>query len=302
MEAGGSYYEAFGETMDIGESVSGESAMSEGQSRGRRWSRPGSAATGGVSSGSASGDVSGFDFYEPRSNAAWDGWAEDGSWRGGTRTGPGSPRGMTDGSLAGLGATLRIGAGRMATSPQTSVKAREAPESGRPPTWTMLKIRLRARLRGCRCGGWREGEREDRWRAVEKKNGKISNSYPPVFKARPQESYLEWKRSVEFWVGGEGGQLPAELVGPRQLKERAGQLVKRLSNGDVNGPEGKEVIFKALEKSPLIKQLDKHRVDKHRLVQLNCAPGESMEFYVTWASIYRTHLLGMDGSMGCRAL
>ena len=136
----------------------------------------------------------------------------------------------------------------------------------------------------------------------EKKGGKVSSTYPPVFKARPQESYLEWKRSAEFWIGGEGGQLPPELVGPRmvvQLKERAGQLVKHLANHDVNGPEGKEVILKALERSPLIKQLDKHRVDEHRrrLMHLNRAPGESMESYVTRASMYRTHLLGLDSSM-----
>ena len=84
-----------------------------------------------------------------------------------------------------------------------------------------------------------------------------------------------------------------------QLKERAGQLVKHLGNEDVNNAEGKDVIFRALERSPLIRQLDKHRVDEHRrrLMQLNRAPGESMESYVTRASIYRTHLLGLDSSM-----
>jgi len=45
-----------------------------------------------------------------------------------------------------------------------------------------------------------------------------------VFRAKPQESYLEWKRSVEFWIAGEGDSLPPELVGPRmmvQLKDKA---------------------------------------------------------------------------------
>ncbi|CAE7901225.1 unnamed protein product, partial [Symbiodinium necroappetens] len=107
-----------------------------------------------------------------------------------------------------------------------------------------------------------------------RKSTKISNSYPPVFRAKPQESYAEWKRSVEFWIGGEGDQLPADLIGPRmmvQLKDRAAQLVKHLTNKDVNGADGKEKIFKALERAPIIRQLDKHRVDEHRrrLLQLS---------------------------------
>ena len=107
--------------------------------------------------------------------------------------------------------------------------------------------------------------------------GKVSSTYPPIFKARPQESYVEWKQSVEFWIGGEGGQLLAELIGPRmvvQLKERAAQLVKLLGNADGNGPDSKQFIFDALEKSPLIRQLDKHKVDEHRrrLISLNRGP------------------------------
>ncbi|CAE7802806.1 unnamed protein product [Symbiodinium necroappetens] len=91
--------------------------------------------------------------------------------------------------------------------------------------------------------------------AERKGPGRISNTYPPVFRARPQESYQEWRRSVEFWVGGEGNQLPVELIGPRmmvQLKDRAAQLVKHLQIADVHGLDGKEVIFRELEKSPLI--------------------------------------------------
>ena len=65
-----------------------------------------------------------------------------------------------------------------------------------------------------------------------------------------------------------------ELIGPRmmvQLKDRAAQLVKHLENADVNKEDGKQIIFQALEASPLIKQLDKHRVDEHRrrLMALN---------------------------------
>ena len=147
------------------------------------------------------------------------------------------------------------------------------------------------------------GEENSIEKEKEKKGGgKVSNTYPPVFRARPQESYAEWKRSVEFWIGGEGSQLPAELIGPRmmvQLRDRAAQLVKRLTNEDVNGPDGKYVIFRELEKAPLIKQVDRHKVDEHRrrLMQLNRAPHESIESYITRASLYRGQLLGLDSSL-----
>ncbi|CAE7765363.1 RE2 [Symbiodinium sp. CCMP2592] len=143
---------------------------------------------------------------------------------------------------------------------------------------------------------------EDSTSRGEKKPSRVSSTYPPVFRAKPQESYLEWKRSVEFWIGGEGGQLPPELVGPRmmvQLKDRAAQLVKRLSNKDVNGADGMTVIFAELEKSPLIRQMDKHMIDEHRrrLMHLNRAPNESIESYITRASLYRSQLLGLDSSL-----
>ena len=48
-----------------------------------------------------------------------------------------------------------------------------------------------------------------------------------------------------------------------QLRDRAAQLVKHLDNRDVSGPDGKDIILKALERAPLIMQLDKHRVDEH---------------------------------------
>ena len=71
--------------------------------------------------------------------------------------------------------------------------------------------------------------------------------------------------------------------------------MKHLSNADVSGCGGKEVIFKAVEKAPIIRQLDRHRVDEHRrrLMQLSRAPGESMESYVTRAGIYRNHLTAL---------
>ena len=138
--------------------------------------------------------------------------------------------------------------------------------------------------------------------AAGERKGKASSSYPPIFRAKPGESYKEWRRAVDFWLGGEGNAIPPELVGPRlmvQLRDRAGQLVHHLSNADVNKANGLEVIMKELEKSPIIRQLDRHKVDQHRkkLMQLRRFPQESMESYITRGSIYRTQSQALDKAM-----
>ena len=103
-------------------------------------------------------------------------------------------------------------------------------------------------------------------------------------------------------MGSEAGQLPEEFVGPRmmvQLKDRAAQLVKHLSLNDVNVKRGMEKVFRALEQAPVIKQVERHRIDEHRrrLMQLSRAAGESMESYITRAGVYRSHLLGLDPTL-----
>ena len=135
-----------------------------------------------------------------------------------------------------------------------------------------------------------------------KHSGKVTSSYPPIFRAKAGESDREWKRSVEFWLGGEGEQLPLIYRGPRlmvQLRDRAAQLVRHLTLDQVRRPQGMELIFRTLEASPLVKQLDKHRVDQHRrrLMQLDRTPGESLESYLTRGSIYRTQLEGLDSGL-----
>lgn len=132
--------------------------------------------------------------------------------------------------------------------------------------------------------------------------GKVSNSYPPVFKAKQGESYKDWKRTVKFWIKGKGGQLPEELIGPRvivQLRERAAHLVKHLEPEDVDGLGGLTLIFSILEANPLIKQNERHRVDYHRrrLLSLNRMPHESLESYITRASIYKNQLETLDASL-----
>ena len=137
----------------------------------------------------------------------------------------------------------------------------------------------------------------------EKKNsGKITSSCPPVFRAKQGKNYKDWKRAVKFWMKGEGTHLPTALVGPRvmvQLRDRAAQLVKHLEPEDVDGKEGLQLIFETLEASPLLKQNEKHRVDWHRrrLLSLNRLPGESLESYITRASLYRNQLQGLDASL-----
>lgn len=105
------------------------------------------------------------------------------------------------------------------------------------------------------------GQARDQKVAGDQKHSKI---IPSIFRAKPGESFKEWKRSVGFCLGGEAGTLPPELIGPRlmvQLRDRAGQLVHHLSNEDVNKPGGMEIVMSALEKSPLIRQLDKHKIE-----------------------------------------
>ena len=103
-------------------------------------------------------------------------------------------------------------------------------------------------------------------------------------------------------MSGEGHQIPVEYIGPRimvQLRARAAQLVRHLNNDDVNKVDGMSRIFAVLERSPLVKQLDKHRVDQHRkrLMSLNRVAGESLESYITRGNIYRNQLLGLDSSL-----
>ena len=107
---------------------------------------------------------------------------------------------------------------------------------------------------------------------------------------------------MKFWLRGEGQNLPTSLIGPRvmvQLRERAAQLVKHLEPEDVDGKGGLDLIFQVLEKSPLIRQSEKHRVDWHRkrLLNLSRMAGESLESYITRASLYRDQLAGLDASL-----
>ena len=121
---------------------------------------------------------------------------------------------------------------------------------------------------------------------------KISGAYPPAFSASPSESYLEWKRSVKCWIAGEGGQLPGEVMGPRclaMLKGRASVIVRHLKIEEVSQSGGLDLVFQALESSPMVMELDGQRGEKARREFLRCRrqAGESMESFLMRAQAQR---------------
>jgi len=122
--------------------------------------------------------------------------------------------------------------------------------------------------------------------------GKISSTYPPIFYARPGESWELYWRSVTFWIASEGRSLPEEMRGPRlmqQLRERAANIVQHLTVEQVAASNGVELIRQTMEKSPIIKLLDQKRVDQRRkkFMRLSRLPQESIESFINRAEIYR---------------
>ena len=122
--------------------------------------------------------------------------------------------------------------------------------------------------------------------------GKLSSTYPPIFYARPGESWEQYWRSVMFWVASEGKSLPDEMRGPRlmqQLRERAGKIVQHLTVQEVANPDGIELIKKTMERSPIIKLLDQKKIDQRRqkFMKLTRLPHESLESFINRAEIYR---------------
>ena len=237
-------------------------------------------------------DSGNWEWVKPRDG--WHEWHRDcgGPRYGGERDSVAEPRGGNDD-----GGARRSGQGQRAKECQVQ-PGEDREDPGSP-------VSVRCRDVG---GELPNGELAPAGKASEKpvagdvRNTKISSSYPPIFRAKPGESFKEWKRAVGFWLGGEANTLPPELVGPRlmvQLRDRAGQLVHHLSNNDVNHKDGMKTIMQTLEKSPIIRQLDRHKVDQHRkkLMQLKRFPGESLESYVTRGSIYRTQLQALDHEM-----
>ena len=123
-------------------------------------------------------------------------------------------------------------------------------------------------------------------------HGKIPSSYPPIFYARPGESWEEYWRSVTFWVASEGRSLPKEMQGPRlmqQLRERAAKIAQHLTVDQVSQADGLELIRRTIEASPIVKLLDQKRGDRRRqkFMKLSRLAGESLESFLNRADIYR---------------
>ena len=122
--------------------------------------------------------------------------------------------------------------------------------------------------------------------------GKISTTYPPIFYARPGESWEQYWRTVTFWLASEGKSLPAEMRGPRlmqQLRERAGKIVQHLTVEEVTSEQGVQLIKQEMEKSPIIRLLDNKKIDKRRqkFMKLTRLANESIESFINRAEIYR---------------
>ncbi|CAE7743820.1 unnamed protein product [Symbiodinium sp. CCMP2456] len=329
-----SYYDALGQAQgvdfdffDMGQdSEESQSFATPPPDAHRRWGRRGGAkpGTGGLSSSDRSGESAQEEFFRghrPR-RVFWDGWSEDGKWEGKE----------TESRQGHDPSWHTAGGNEDAADENWSWKTGHSGKTGwSDSSWSRSNENWGWKSQVDNDSAWSEGynvnfvEDEVGLDDYDTKNfdgkgkvkvagamggdeekskpmGKVSSTYPPIFRAKPQESYVEWKRSVEFWIGSEAGQLPPEIIGPRimvQLKDRAAQLVKHLSLADVNHKDGKSKIFEVLEQAPLIKQVERHRIDEHRrrLMQLNRAAGESMESYITRAGVYRSHLLGLDPSL-----
>ncbi|CAK9117104.1 unnamed protein product [Durusdinium trenchii] len=122
--------------------------------------------------------------------------------------------------------------------------------------------------------------------------GKISTTYPPIFYARPGESWEQYWRTVTFWLASEGKSLPVEMRGPRlmqQLRERAGKIVQHLTVEEVTSEQGVQLIKQEMEKSPIIRLLDNKKIDKRRqkFMKLTRLANESIESFINRAEIYR---------------
>lgn len=303
-----SYYEVFEVEPNV-EEVGGDSERDQeaGGSHGGWWSQGSPSTPAWEQPSRGSWQTYGSWRWSPGyggrhyTNWSWDGQSDCGSvgswrsydnwsWGNGGGSGERERHGRGQGRVPGAGG--RGGDGSLQSSPRSPPAAGYDRESNAPSG----EVTSAGNGPGPREPGGSDATEE------KKVKGRASNSYPPIFRAKPGESYRDWRRSVDFWLGGEGHQIPMEYVGPRimvQLRDRAAQLVKHLNNSDVNTVDGMQKIFAVLERSPLVKQLDKHRIDQHRkrLMALNRFLGESLESYITRGNIYRNQLVGLDSTL-----
>ena len=129
--------------------------------------------------------------------------------------------------------------------------------------------------------------------SAKKTDKKIPSSYPSAFSAQPHESYKEWKRAVQCWIAGEGGLLPASVIGPRVLsvlKGRASILTRKLSISEVSNDDGLDRIFRTLEASTLVQELSGQR----EFLQCRRAAHESLDSYLMRVEAQRNLMIEED--------
>jgi hypothetical protein len=135
--------------------------------------------------------------------------------------------------------------------------------------------------------------------SAKKTDKKIPSSYPSAFSAQPHESYKEWKRAVQCWIAGEGGLLPASVIGPRVLsvlKGRASILTRKLSISEVSNDDGLDRIFRTLEASTLVQELSGQRGERAQREFLQCrrAAHESLDSYLMRVEAQRDLMIEED--------
>jgi hypothetical protein len=132
---------------------------------------------------------------------------------------------------------------------------------------------------------------------------RIPNSYPPLtFSATPIENYEDWQKTLDCWIEGEGGQLPASVIGPRALtvlRGKAAIICRKLKAKDVKHDGGLQQIYETLESSPLIKELKGDRIDKAQkeFMKIKRKSGESMDSYLATVDVHREAMEDEDAGL-----
>ena len=121
-------------------------------------------------------------------------------------------------------------------------------------------------------------------------SGKLPNSYPPSFGARSNESFRLWCTSIEWWLLGEGNQLPAEVIGPRIMRQLEGDarlICRKLKPEAVATTGGKELILSTLAASPIIAEHEDDRSNKaqEQFMKLKRASNESIDSFLSRVDI-----------------
>jgi hypothetical protein len=164
---------------------------------------------------------------------------------------------------------------------------------------------------GSQHGSWPEESQQSSYKPTWNKTWRsagggrrIPNTFPPKFSAEVGETYSDWRRGLELWIAGEGGEPPEDVIGPRVLSALAGsaaRICKRLRASHVGDEEGLQKTFDILEASPLITDIDADEgvAEQREFLGLVREAGESAEAFCARALVYREELLAMGEEYCC---